>query len=241
MSGDAAWFTQQAYHVRCEWGVAGVRALAPSVDVVVLVDVLSFSTCVDVAVSREAIVYPFAWKDERAAEFAAQVDGTLAGPRSRTHFSLSPMSMQSAASRQRIVLPSPNGAALSGLTGATPTLTGCFRNAAAVAHRARSFGPRIGVVPAGERWPDDTLRPALEDWLGAGAILAHLDGVLSPEAHAARTAFETHRATLGEVVAACASGRELIGRGWERDVQIATELEVSATAPLLREGAYQDE
>ena len=235
------WFDQQAYHVRCEWGATGVRTLAPSVDVVVLVDVLSFSTCVDVATSREAIVYPFAWKDERATEFAAQVDGVLAGPRSDTHFSLSPVSMQSAASRQRIVLPSPNGATLSSLTGTTPTLTGCFRNAAAVAHRARSFGPRIGVVPAGERWPDGTLRPALEDWLGAGAILAHLDGVTSPEAHAARAAFESHRSTFGAVIAACASGRELIERGWEHDVRLATELDVSATAPFLRDGAYRAE
>ena len=70
------WFDQQPYQVRCEWGAAGVHTLAPWVDVVVLVDVLSFSTCVDVATSREAVVYPFAWKDER---------WRLAGIRTRAH------------------------------------------------------------------------------------------------------------------------------------------------------------
>jgi 2-phosphosulfolactate phosphatase len=233
------WFDQQAYHIRCEWSAAGVQALAPAVDVVILVDVLSFSTCVDVATSRAAIVYPFAWKDDRAAAFASQIDGVLAGPRSRTHFSLSPSSMMQTSAGQRIVLPSPNGATLSALTASTPTLTGCFRNAAAVARRALTFGPRIGVIPAGERWPDGTLRPALEDWLGAGAIVAHFAGELSPEARAARAAFDSAQPNLAAVIANCASGRELVEQGWEADVRLALELESSATAPLLTHGAYR--
>ncbi len=40
---------QRGYAVRCEWGVNGVATLAPTVDVLIVVDVLSFSTCVDVA------------------------------------------------------------------------------------------------------------------------------------------------------------------------------------------------
>jgi 2-phosphosulfolactate phosphatase len=232
------WFDQQAYPIRCEWGERGVETLAPAVDVLILVDVLSFSTCVDAATSRGAIVYPLAWKDERATEFARQVDGVLAGPRSATQFSLSPSSMAHAVAGQRIVLPSPNGAALSRLTGSTPTLTGCFRNSAAVARRALAFGPRVGVVPAGERWADGTLRPALEDWLGAGAILAHCVGNFSPEAQAARAAFDAARADLAAIVARCASGRELIEQGWERDVRLAVEVDSSTSAPLLRDGAY---
>ena len=45
-------FSQQGYDIRFEWGLAGVKALAPLSDVVIIVDVLSFSTCVDVVVNR---------------------------------------------------------------------------------------------------------------------------------------------------------------------------------------------
>ena len=95
------------------------------------------------------------------------------------------------------------------------------------------------MIPAGEQWPDGTLRPSLEDWLGAGAILSQLDGAFSPEARAARTAFEAHRGDLVTALKECVSGRELIEQGWESDVLIAGELEVSVTAPILSEGAYR--
>jgi 2-phosphosulfolactate phosphatase len=36
----------------------------------------------------------------------------------------------------------------------------------------------------------------------------------------------------------CGSGRELIERGFEQDVEIASELDVSESAPTLVDGAY---
>ena len=234
------WFDQQSYQVRCEWGVAGVAALAQNVDVVIVVDVLSFSTCVDIATCRGAMIYPFPWKDERAALFASEIGGVLAAGRSRDELSLSPTSMMRASLGQRIVLPSPNGATLSGFTRDTPTLTGCFRNATAVAQRALEFGTRVGLVPAGERWPNGMLRPALEDWLGAGAILSHMEITkLSPEALTARAAFEAMRTSLSDMIRGCASGRELIERGWEQDLDLAVELDVSQGVPLLSDGGYR--
>jgi 2-phosphosulfolactate phosphatase len=168
------------------------------------------------------------------------VGAVLAGPRSREEISLSPASLRQLPAGAHVVLPSPNGSTLSRLTGSLPTLTGCLRNAAAVARAAQAYGPRIGIVPAGEQWPDGSLRPGIEDWLGAGAILSHLAGPSSPEAELAREAFLRQQATLATVIESCASGRELIEQGWTEDVLVATELESSRCAPVLIEHAYQD-
>jgi hypothetical protein len=59
-------FNQQAFMIRCEWGACGVAHLVPESDAVVIVDVLSFSTCVDIAVGNGAIVYPYRWQDASA-------------------------------------------------------------------------------------------------------------------------------------------------------------------------------
>src|ERR1700730_5199687 len=62
-------FSQKAWACRCEWGPAAVSALAPA-DVTVVIDVFSFTTCVDVAASRGAAILPYPWNDASAAEFA---------------------------------------------------------------------------------------------------------------------------------------------------------------------------
>ena len=129
---------QANYDIRCEWGVQGIVALSRVSDVVIIIDVLSFSTCVDIA--RGATVYPCQWKDDRAREFATAVDAELAVARGARHFSLSPASFLDTPSGTRIVLPSPNGASLSLATGDTITLAGCLRNASAVAKAALRLG-----------------------------------------------------------------------------------------------------
>ena len=50
-------FTQEAWDCRCEWGTSGAAALAPA-DVTIVVDVFSFTTCVDIATSRGAAILP---------------------------------------------------------------------------------------------------------------------------------------------------------------------------------------
>lgn len=223
------------------WGQNGLRALLPDSDVIVIVDVLSFSTAVDVAVSRAAILFPYAYGREGAAAHAARHAATLAQPRSATggQFSLSPKSLSEVSPGQRIVLPSPNGSALSELTGDCPTFAGCLRNAKAVATAAGRLGKRVAVIAAGEKWPDGSLRPALEDLLGAGAILEALEGELTPDAEATRVAYCAMKDTCAEAIRRCPSGQELDDAGYAEDVAYALEKDISTSAPQLIHGAYQ--
>lgn len=234
-------FDQSEYDLRCEWGVVGHHFLAPAADVLILVDILVFSTAVDIAVANGASVLPYRWRDDFAAAFAASKGALLAGPRSAVGgYSLSPASLQSIPAGAALVLPSPNGSTLATGAGAITTFTACLRNCRAVAARARECGARIAVVPAGERWHDGSLRPAIEDLIGAGAILAHLPGRASPEAETAVTAFERFRHNLHDALARYISGRELIERGFPSDVELAAEYAVSSSAPILNQDRFVD-
>lgn len=231
---------QAEFDVRCEWGEMGIAQLAPISDVVILVDVLSFSTCVEIATSQGAMVHPYGWKDESVHEFAQSISAELAGTRGSKAYSLSPNSMLALGRGTQIVLPSPNGSALSLATGKTPTLTGCLRNARAIAQAAMTYGPHIAVIPAGERWTDGTLRPAFEDFIAAGAIISYLQGRLSPEAQAAALAYQGVRHNLTWSMEHCGSGRELVERGFKQDVVLAAQLNMSDCVPTLMDGAYKN-
>jgi 2-phosphosulfolactate phosphatase len=88
-------FNQQAFAIRCEWGMHGVAQLAPRSDAVVIVDVLSFTTCVDIVVGNGAVVYPYRWRDASALAYAQSLDAILARPRHQRDagYSLSPASL----------------------------------------------------------------------------------------------------------------------------------------------------
>ncbi|MEP0911525.1 2-phosphosulfolactate phosphatase [Leptolyngbya sp. FACHB-711] len=231
-------FNQSQFDVRCEWGEQGIFHLASISDVIVIVDVLSFSTCVEIANSRGAIVYPYQYKDDSVTAFAESINAKLANQRGGNGYSLSPASLLSVPQGLRLVLPSPNGSALSLSTGKTPTLAGCLRNGRAVALAAMAYGRKIAIVPAGEKWSDGSLRPAFEDWIGAGAIIRYLSGNLSPEAEAAAIAFQGLQHRLTQLMPQCSSGKELIERGFPQDVELAAAFNASNCVPTLIDGAY---
>lgn len=231
-------FDQTNFEVRCEWGEQGVVKLAPISDVIIIIDVLSFSTCIDIANSRGAIVFPFQWKDESARAFAQSVNAEVAEKRGNSRYSLSPTSLLAINSGTRLVLPSPNGSSLSLATDGTPTLTGCLRNCRAIALAAMNYGQHIAVIPAGERWHDGSLRPSFEDFIGAGAVISYLERKLSPEAQLAREAYQGVSQFLEYLIKQCGSGQELIERGFEQDVDLASEMNVSDCVPTLVDGAY---
>lgn len=233
-------FDQQEFDIRFEWGEHGVAVLAPISQAVIIVDVLSFSTSVDIAVHRGAMVFPYRGKNAAAADFAASVNAELAHPkRTKGRFSLSPASLMQVQPGTRIVLPSPNGATLALAAKPAPVLAGCLRNARAVALASKRYGRKIAVIAAGERWQDDySLRPSFEDLIGAGAIISFLSGRLSPEATSAAAAFQAVRTKLGEVLHQCSSGKELIERGFSEDVSLASQLNATDLAPVLIDAAF---
>jgi 2-phosphosulfolactate phosphatase len=69
-------YGQGDFDVRLDWGPVG--ATKTRADISVVVDVLSFSTSVTVAVERGMRVFPFRWKGEEAETFAAQNNAMLA-------------------------------------------------------------------------------------------------------------------------------------------------------------------
>jgi 2-phosphosulfolactate phosphatase len=234
-------FDQSDYDIRCEWGEKGVSLLAPISDVVIIVDVLSFSTAVEIAASRGGVVYPYRWRDESAREFAESVSAEVADKTNPKGYSLSPASLLEISTRIRLVLPSPNGSHLSMLTGSVPTIAGCLRNCRAVAESAMMKGSTIAVIPAGERWSDRSLRPCFEDLVGAGAIIHYLRGTLSPEATTALAVFRHAAANLQDMIKHCASGNEKTARGEDEDLVLASELNSSECVPMLTNGAYRRE
>jgi 2-phosphosulfolactate phosphatase len=214
----------------------GILQLARS-DVLIIVDVLSFTTSVDVALGRGATVLPYRWRDDSANKYARERNAELAGSRDQpeSKYSLSPSSLEDAHVGLRLVLPSPNGSSLAFAAKASGkiVLAGCLRNASAVAAWAQQAGRQISVIPAGERWPDGSLRPALEDLIGAGAILKALPGSPSPEVQLAVAAYDHCAPNLLDRLLACSSGRELAERGFSRDADLAAEVDISPVVPIL--------
>jgi 2-phosphosulfolactate phosphatase len=232
-------FDQAEFTVRCEWGLPGLAQLGPISDVLVIVDVLSFSTAVDIAVANGAVILPYPMKDEAAVQYAAAKGAELALPlRMSSGFSLSPTSLQSIPREHRLVLPSRNGGALAFAGPGGKTFSACLRNSSAVAGFVTRLGSTFAVIPAGERWPEGEQRPCLEDWVGAGAVLSALPGRQSPEAELAIHAFRCYERDLHRALTECSSGKELIELGFASDVAIAAELNVSRSVPWLDGGAF---
>lgn len=180
-------YDQGSFDIRCEWGMEGLQELLPVSRAVVIGDVLSFTTCVDIAAGNGAMVFPFRSRDHSAAAYARSRNALLA-------------------------------------------LAGVLRQ----------YESGISIIPAGERWKQQqTLRPAIEDLIGAGAVIHGLEGTRSPEAETAARVFEAFRDDLESVLCASGSGKELIGRGFSEDVRLAAALDASRCVPLLKDGAFR--
>ena len=171
-------FDQSTYQVRLDWGVDGVARLAPA-DIVVVVDVLRFSsTVIDAVASGQSVAVADAEEWSR------------------------------------------NGAAVAAAAAPEATvLIGGIRNAAAVARAVQTIQERrqartsVAVIAAGEVTTAGRMRFAVEDQLGAGAIILALSdrGIdhTAPDAAVAAEGFRALRGALRHMIGASGSGREL--------------------------------
>ncbi|PLR36416.1 hypothetical protein CYR32_08630 [Chimaeribacter coloradensis] len=236
------WFSQNRFDVRLEWGLPAVEYLAGEADCAVIVDVMSFSTCVSLAVDNGARIYPYPWKEASAQAYGRQMGAFTASAERRftgEGYSLSPASIRRLSAGDRLVLPSPNGSAVSfrAREKVPAVFSGCFRNLAATAEACRAY-KRILLIPCGERWPDGILRPAVEDYVAAGGIIAALGREhSSPEAQAAAAAYHAHRQQALRQLRECASAVELRERGFEEDIALCLEENAGIRACRLH-GAY---
>jgi 2-phosphosulfolactate phosphatase len=160
-------------------------------------------------------------------------------------FSLSPRTFVPIEPGTRVVLASPNGATCSRFGREVPhLLVGALVNAwavsEAVARILSTTDLNVTVLACGERWrqpsEDGELRFAIEDYLGAGAILSGLPASLtrSPEARICQDGFLASRDDLAQILAECGSGRELREMGYPEDVEDAARLDVYDAVPIMQ-------
>ena len=157
----SAVLAQHPYHCRLDWGRAGVQRAGTRRDIVVVVDVLRFSTATVAAVAHGALIYPCAPSDDAGA-LARRVGAEVAAYRLDTAaphpYSLSPASYDRVPPGTRVVLPSPNGAACVRVAREAPyVLIGALVNAQAIGRALSALLTKIDlaatIIACGERWP----------------------------------------------------------------------------------------
>ncbi len=223
------------HHVCC--GIDGLSYYGAFYAAIVVVDVLTFCTTVDIAISKDSTIIPTALEDDSLLRpLAEKQNAILAGKRGNIGITLSPASMQSLQPKQKILLPSLNGSPLINLASkfTKPVFTGCLRNSEALAKllMKKHYFP-ILFVAAGEKFPNRTLRPSIEDYWGVGSILALLNGEKTMEAQCAEKSFDFVSHNLKKALIASESGQELCTHGYQEDVEVAADFNASNRVGIL--------
>ena len=200
-------FDQSSYQVRLDWGLAGLERLAEA-DVVVIVDVLHFSSTLADAV-------------------AAGDDVDLSEAATWSSDSVAP------------------AIAVTAAAGGATVLVGSIRNATAVARavqtiqETRQARTSVALIATGERDGSNDVRFAVEDQLGAGAIVSALTDLgidhTAPDAAVAAEGFRALRRALGHLVSASGSGRDAADAP---SVAGASRLDAVSAVPVLRDRVF---
>jgi 2-phosphosulfolactate phosphatase len=242
----------ESYTCRLDWGRRGARRAAEKGDVLVIVDVLSFSSLVATALHYGLYIYPCA-ESEDTAEKARIIGGEPTVHRAEVpgkgRFSLSPLTYIGKKAGTKVAVSSPNGATCSRYADRAPAVfAGCLLNYRAVAEIVtklvnESTGS-VTVIACGEREKqpneDGPIRWAVEDYLGAGAIISELSLEKSPDALVCEAAYMETQDMIGHIIRNCPSGKELHEMGFDRDIDHSIQLNIYDNVPVMRNGFFTD-
>lgn len=224
-----------------------MEAAAGRDDAVLIIDVLRFSSATVTAVSNGFTVIP-ATSMAEAKKLALKYDGCLNRSGRRV---LSPKSFIGKAPC-RVVLPSPNGAALScHAAGAKNAFVASLLNISATAEKLNNVVKKskqdVTIVASGEvgegrrkmmpvferRLDTKDENFCFEDYVCAGAVSSLLKAGKSDSILRAEKAFRMFSVHLKEALLDCASGRYLIKDGLKNDVEFYSRLDVFSVVPAI--------
>ena len=134
---------------------------------------------------------------------------------------------------------------------------GCFLNARVVGNHitevARERNYDVTIIAAGEKRGIETGEQieyfgdekgfgrvfAVEDYLGAGAIISYIDLQKTVEAEVCESAFKTSEKRLKELLLKSFSGRYLVQTKRKEDVEWSAQLNYYDVIPIVREGRIE--
>lgn len=207
MSSPQHPFDQSTYQVRFEWGVAGLARLAPA-DIVVVVDVLRFSSTVIQALERGETTAT------DSAAHAVSINGVAVAEAANGIVLLGGLRNAAAVADAILAEQERRGTRTSVAVVAAGELTSREPGAALRFAVEDLFGAGAIIAALSDRGIDHS----------------------SPEAAAAAEAFRPLRGAMRHLLTASGSGRELADRADE--VHAAAAVDASSVVPVLRDGTF---
>jgi 2-phosphosulfolactate phosphatase len=200
------------FDIHCCWGFKLDAEVIFSYDVCIIVDVLSFSTSLDLLLHAKQ-----------------NTENILASTNLIRKFS-----------PKKLKITSPVGLPQQLKLHKKPVLVGCLRNARAVARIARQLGNTVLVIPMGDKLSEEEFKTCSEDFIAAGAIISYMKGVRSPESKAALDIYNTSKGDIEEMVKLSSSARHMTLKGFSTEVDQACQFNKSKHVPLLEKGTLID-
>jgi len=203
-------------------------------DVAIMVDALRASTTITIALEKIPYIIP-TLEIEEALAMVGEHQAFLAGERGGATIEgfdagNSPLEIRKLSGKTLIITTSNGTRILQGIRG--QALIGSFINAQAVAEKAIEMAvDHIEVVMAGVKG-----KFAIEDFLGAGEIISHLqDQELDEMAQTACLAIQNPK-LVDQYVKNSRSAQRLRELGFKKDVDFCLQRDISQIVPQFKDG-----
>jgi 2-phosphosulfolactate phosphatase len=202
-----------------------------SKDVSIMVDVLRASTTITIALEKFQQVIPVV-DHEEAAQVAKDMGAIIAGERRGAtldgfHAGNSPIEIQEFEGKTLVLTTSNGTRIMEGMR--SKVLIGCFANASAVAKAAQELAQEhVEIVMAGVEG-----RFAIEDFLGAGEIISHLQNEEVDEYAQSAVLAIQNISKVDHAVLKSRSSRGLNQLGFGEDVKFCLQRNISDNVPIF--------